>query len=417
MSIVQIRLPQTPKQRQLPPFLSIPYDEPTSYNIKLDNQISTLSINPNTATIDIHNSSLRHTLHAHTLTVTRHLRPNFINIKSPSKHLAIQADQYETLFPQLSLFALSPPNFLLLKPLGAGITSSVFLARDIRTSSLVAVRLTRSIDLRFLNLSHEFAERALHIPSTELPAHPCIHQYTRALWHQGNLYAVSKYMNSSGRQLLSLISQNNKSISVSNLKIIMNNLLSAISHMHSNGFVHGNISPQHILIQSDEDIVIGQIHDVTLTGFSQSSTNKHNGKTTKKSNYVTRVAIAPPEGINFKNPSPKADVWAAGLILRQLMLNVQSGKQLDHFNRLMSALLQPVPSKRLTARAALEHSAFSDCPQNVPVTTATSRCERDVDARGTFRSIVKKAMVMSNTVKCWQKTVGIEVGIVPFTAT
>lgn len=424
MGITQIRLPQTSKQSQLPPFLSIHHDKPTSYKIELENYISTLSINPNTATLEIHNSSQHHTFQAHNLTVSRHLLSSFININCPSEHLTIKCDQYETLLPQLALFALSPPNFVLLVPLGAGITSSVFLARDIRTMQLVAVRITRSIDLRFLNLSHDFAERALLIPSTKLPAHPCIHKYTSAFWHRGNLYAVAKYMNHSMRQFLSPINQDGNSINLSHVKFIMKSLLSAISHMHAHGFVHGNISAQHILIHCNNDMQTSQIDDVTLTGFSQSATKinftsrdkKQIRKVTNKSNYFRTNANTPPEGHNLKQPGPKADVWAAGLILRQLTLNLQSQKHLNHFNSLMFALLQPVPAKRLTSRAALEHPALKDCCGNISIMTMTSRCESDVDIRGTFRNIVKKTMVMSGTVKCWQRAAGIEVVMAPFIA-
>ena len=120
------------------------------------------------------------------------------------------------------------------------------------------------------------------------------HQYVtkliRTIEDNDNFYIVMEYCK--GGNLKDFI-KNNGPLSEKTVKKILSQLLIAIDYFHSVGVFNPNISPKHILLDSNGDI--------KLTGFGHAQ--------------LDNPLLISPEFFKYHCFTPESDVWALGVLL------------------------------------------------------------------------------------------------------
>ena len=142
-------------------------------------------------------------------------------------------------------FEASYENFDLLKMLGAGAFGKVYLGRDRRSNSLVAVKALRRDWIGDANAEQLFLNEAKILSSIQ---HPNIIKFLDAgPLPNGSWFLVLEYVN--GKSL---------SDYVSNVKFDLYDLLSwsqqicaGLVEMHSHGLIHGDLKPSNIIVCND----------------------------------------------------------------------------------------------------------------------------------------------------------------------
>ena len=97
-------------------------------------------------------------------------------------------------------------------------------------------------------------------------------------------------------------------------------ILIGLQYLHSNGIIHQNLKPTNILI----DVLPGDINILKIADFGILKVDIQQMKKTITAimGDQTSPAYIAPEVISNKQPTPKVDMWALGIILYQLVASL-----------------------------------------------------------------------------------------------
>lgn len=111
--------------------------------------------------------------------------------------------------------------------------------------------------------------------------------------------------------------QGKRYLTMTNLRLVMRNLLEGIAYLHDNDIIHRDIKPQNILIDYEAEINGPLTLKITDFGLARKITNVN--MTTLTHNVIT-LWYRPPE-ILFKTNrySPAIDIWSVGCVLVELV--------------------------------------------------------------------------------------------------
>ena len=187
-----------------------------------------------------------------------------------------------------------------------------------------------------------------------------------------NYYLVEELLN--GKSLLDYINskfENFETLNETVIKSIIEQLLDALKYMHKQGIAHRDIKPENIIVIEEKDKIFIKIVDFGLSTLNSDSFSD----VICGSIYY----IAPEILLNEKYIGSIADIWSAGVIfftlladrlpfendniniLREKIINANYMLPLDIDNDaalLVSKMLNPIPSLRITASEALKSSYF-----------------------------------------------------------
>ena len=166
--------------------------------------------------------------------------------------------------------------------------------------------------------------------------------------------------------------QNNKDINEETASVIINQLLSAVSYLHSFEICHRDIKPENVMFSEKDDI-----NSLKLIDFGLSVQNFYK---LEKNDYCGTFIYMSPEQIEKKTYSKSVDIWSIGIIMfmllfknkhpfykkgenRELYINdIHNRKKIkfpdkcSHMAKtLLNKLLEFNPSWRYTAENALKH--------------------------------------------------------------
>ena len=165
--------------------------------------------------------------------------------------------------------------------------------------------------------------------------------------------------------------QNNKDINEETASVIINQLLSAVSYLHSFEICHRDIKPENVMFSEKDDI-----NSLKLIDFGLSVQNFYK---LEKNDYCGTFIYMSPEQIEKKTYSKSVDIWSIGIIMFMLLFKkhpfYKNGENRDSYisdiqNRkkikfpdkcshmaktLLNKLLEFNPSWRYTAEKALKH--------------------------------------------------------------
>lgn len=195
-------------------------------------------------------------------------------------------------------------RYKIIKLIGGGGMSNVYLAHDMILNRDVAVKILRYDTTNEEEFHRRFQREALSATSL---AHPNIVSIYDVGEDQDMHYIVMEYIK--GKTLKQYI-QEFSPLSPARSVQIMKQLASAIAHAHENQIIHRDIKPQNILVDGEGNVKITDFGIAT----SLSATSY-----TKTNSVIGTVHYLSPEQARGGTATNKSDIYALGIVLYELL--------------------------------------------------------------------------------------------------
>ncbi|TXH25610.1 MAG: serine/threonine protein kinase [Elusimicrobia bacterium] len=193
-------------------------------------------------------------------------------------------------------------RFEILRELGRGAQSVVYLARDPHLQRQVAIK-TLHFSRSDAQQNQQLLEEARLVSQLR---HPSIVPIFEAGEEKGDLYLVFQYV--PGKNLAEYLRANG-AMPAAKAIALMQPVLEAIAHAHAAGIIHRDLKPSNILIDDEGrprvmDFGIATRREATSSGGGQ---------------LVGTPAYMAPEYIVHRQISERSDLFSAGLVLYELL--------------------------------------------------------------------------------------------------
>lgn len=207
-----------------------------------------------------------------------------------------------------------------LEQIGEGTYGQVYMAREIKTGEIVALKkirmdneregfpITAIREIKILKkLHHENVIKLKEIvtspgPEKDEQGKPDGNKY------KGGIYMVFEYMD---HDLTGLADRPNMRFSVPQIKCYMRQLLTGLHYCHVNQVLHRDIKGSNLLIDNEGNLKLADF------GLARSFSSDHNGNLT---NRVITLWYRPPELLlGTTRYGPAVDMWSVGCIFAELL--------------------------------------------------------------------------------------------------
>jgi len=196
-------------------------------------------------------------------------------------------------------------TYKLLKVLGMGGMSTVYLGKDIRSGSLAALKVLKKAYTQDEDHLKRFFSREINT------AKSLDHKNIVKLLDSGKKgdthFLVYEYIE--GLSLDRYLAEHKK-LPLKIINSIILQTLAALSHAHSKGIVHRDIKPQNILVTSDEKV---KITDFGIAKALSSTTITQTGMFMGSPSYIS------PEQAEGKKTDGRSDLYSLGVILFEML--------------------------------------------------------------------------------------------------
>jgi serine/threonine protein kinase len=193
-------------------------------------------------------------------------------------------------------------RFEIIRELGRGAQSVVYLARDPHLQREVAIK-----TLHFLRADQK--QNAVLLSEARMVSqlrHPNIVPIFEAGEQDGDLYLVFEYV--PGKNLADYLKISGGLTPVKAIAIL-HPILDAIAHAHAAGLIHRDLKPSNILINEDG---MPRVMDFGISAFVEAPTKD-------VEDFSGTPAYMAPEYISHREISERTDVFAAGLVFYELL--------------------------------------------------------------------------------------------------
>lgn len=198
-------------------------------------------------------------------------------------------------------------RFEIIRELGRGAQSVVYLARDPHLEREVAIK-----TLHFLSPDPQKNQQLLsEARMVSQLRHPNIVPIFEAGEEHGDLYLVFEFV--SGKNLSEYLKASGRLTPVKAIAIL-HPILDAIAHAHAAGVIHRDLKPHNILIASDG---MPRVMDFGIAARVEGVPN--NGEA-----FMGTPAYMAPEYIGNREISERTDVFSAGLVFYELLTGTQA---------------------------------------------------------------------------------------------
>ena len=255
-------------------------------------------------------------------------------------------------------------RYSLVRRVARGGTATVYEAHDLRLQRVCAVKVMHA-DLgdpeefraRFVREAHAAARLS----------HPNVVAVTDQGDDAGVLYLVMEYV--PGRTLRDLV-RDEAPLSPARALALLDPVLAALAEAHRCGLVHRDVKPENVLLADDGRV---KVADFGLArAFDAAATHTATGGL-----LVGTVSYLAPELIEGRRADPRADVYAAGVLLHELLTGRKPHQGETPIQIAYKHVHEDVPAPSLSAPAPLP--AYVDAL--VLRSTARDRDHRQADAK------------------------------------
>ena len=218
-------------------------------------------------------------------------------------------------------------RFQVIRILGRGAQSVVFLAFDPQLQREVAIKTVHFAQQE----DRELKVKALLQESLTVSRlqHPNIVPIFEAGEHDGNPYLVFEYVE--GKTLTALLKEEG-ALPVTRAIEIIGQVLDAIAHAHAHQVIHRDLKPSNILINNEG---VPRVMDFGIA-------TKISGATSQGDELMGTPSYMAPEYINGREVSVKGDIFAAGLILYEMIIGKRAVTGDDIFQILNKIVTGPI---------------------------------------------------------------------------
>ena len=203
-------------------------------------------------------------------------------------------------------------SYDLLELIGEGGMGSVYRGRHraaamaARQGGDVAVKLVHAHLLAKGDISERFRREAEALAALD---HPNIVKVHDVVEESGRTAIVMEWV--PGRPLSAVIGKETGPIPWERAQAVVAQLLSAVSHAHSRGVVHRDLKP--------ENIVVSLSGEIKLLDFGIARLGESRGRTKTGTGMGTVDYMAPEQFLDAKGVDSRADVYALGLTLYEML--------------------------------------------------------------------------------------------------
>ena len=257
-------------------------------------------------------------------------------------------------------------QFHFLENISSGSFGSVVRAIDINTEEIVAIKIINKLS----NKINPFKIKE-EINILKSLNHPNILKFYDYIETNAKVYIIMEELK--GGTLGKWINQHkNENITEEESSLIIKNILSAVSYLHSKNICHRDIKPENIMFKENSNI-----NSLKLIDFNLSIKNFNDyGEQTYCGTYIYMA----PEQLENTFYSKIIDIWSIGIILYELLnkgqhpfyikgvskrndliQNIKKHNLKCHCNvskmgdDLLKKMLEPQPTIRISAKNALKH--------------------------------------------------------------
>lgn len=221
-------------------------------------------------------------------------------------------------------------HFKIIDLLGRGGMATVFKGTDLRTNETVAIKLLKpeviQIDAGLVDRFEREGEALRRLN------HPNIVKMLGAVSEGDHHYVIMDYVAGGDlRQLLKKYRKNNDLMPIDRLLNIALDLSDALTRAHRLNIVHRDIKPANVLIAEDGT---PRLTDFGVAHFSDST------RVTQTGTMVGTLAYLSPEACLGKSVDARADIWAFGVMLYEMLALQQPFKEAN-----TAALLTAIMTK------------------------------------------------------------------------
>ena len=198
-------------------------------------------------------------------------------------------------------------HFTLKQRLGQGAFGEVWAAHDARRAETVALKLLRREWVTDEAAVARFRREARLLAGLDHPAIIPVYDFGR----YGSSFFLSMKFVSGGNLRELLDRQGPAPMPVPDARDLTLNLLEALATLHESGVVHRDVKPANIGLDDD-------LHPILMDfGLAFSSTSV---RVTQTGLFVGTLMYAAPEGLKGDAATSSSDIWAAGIVLHELLL-------------------------------------------------------------------------------------------------
>jgi len=212
---------------------------------------------------------------------------------------------------QASLADALGADFEVLRPLGGGATSHVYLAREITLRRLVAVKVLRK-DVGENETARARFEREAHAAAgIRHPNVPAIHRIGRTA--SGLPFMVQEFIE--GRTLADRMEAMG-ALGPQETRRIVGELAAALSASHARGVIHRDVRPDNVLIEQNTERAF--LMDFGTAAVRETGAES-GARLTRAGESVGDPLYASPEQVRGEKVTPQADVYSVGVLAYEML--------------------------------------------------------------------------------------------------
>ncbi|PRW45661.1 serine threonine- kinase 2 19-like isoform A [Chlorella sorokiniana] len=200
---------------------------------------------------------------------------------------------------------LGPNDFEMLRIVGQGAFGKVFQVRKRDTSEIFAMKVMRKD--RILERDHKDYVRAERDVLTSV-LHPYIVTLRYSFQTPKKLYLVLDFING-GHLFFQLYRQGTFDEALARLYTA--EIVLAIAHLHSLGFVHRDLKPENVLLDSEGH--------VRITDFGLAKGNVSDAEHERTNSFIGTMEYMAPEVITGRGHGKAVDWWSVGILLYEML--------------------------------------------------------------------------------------------------
>jgi len=218
------------------------------------------------------------------------------------------------------------PGYKILKSIGKGGTSQVFLAIQMSVGRTIAIKVLSSECSQDTNFSYQFLKEA----NCGVLNHPNIITIHDAGESNGHLYIAMEHLQGGDLKQKML-----KGLDEDEVIRIITQVAEALSHAHSNHFTHRDIKPGNILFDEHDNAILADFGIANTVRFSQKDSIINGFAGTP--NYIS------PEQVSDKPVDHRSDLYSLGVVYYEILTGVKPFVADSTYTLIFKHLKEPVP--------------------------------------------------------------------------